>query len=318
MIALLLDTVAGYLLARFFSSKLLIMLMSLLAGAMTAFIGSYLVGLSLGDRPGVIVLDAVAVAPLHSIFIFLVALVNLWFGTRRLRIKAPKAEDEYLDANELDSIMAALGKYKALDLTTAPSDEKLERNLAQLSTDELIEKLEMKYFAEEALPSALRVLKSREQGSRGITKDHYSAILESVKAEEKASHDLPDRVDEEDLASPGIRLVAHFIDHTFALGLLILIGATSDDLVLLGLLAYMIYYIFSDALPGGKSLGKRVVGLRVIGLRGLKPCTPIQALKRNILMMIPVIGFLDMLTIFGHRYQRWGDRWAETIVVKYR
>ena len=167
----------------------------------------------------------------------------------------------------------------------------------------------MKYFAEEALPSALRVLKSREQGSRGITKDHYSAILESVKAEEKASHDLPDRVDEEDLASPGIRLVAHFIDHTFALGLLILIGATSDDLVLLGLLAYMIYYIFSDALPGGKSLGKRVVGLRVIGLRGL---------KRNILMMIPVIGFLDMLTIFGHRYQRWGDRWAETIVVKYR
>ena len=163
IIALLLDAVAGYLLARFFSSKLLIMLMSLLAGPMTSFIGSYLVGLSLGDRPGVIVLDAVVAAPLHSILIFLEALGILWDRKRRLRIKALKAEDEYLDANELNSIMTALGKYKDLDLTTAPSDENLERNLAQLSTDELIEKLEMNYFAEEALPSALRVLENRKQ-----------------------------------------------------------------------------------------------------------------------------------------------------------
>ena len=130
---------------------------------MTSFVGSYLVGLYLGDRAGVIVLNAVETAPLHSVFIFLEALCILWDRKRRLRIKALKVEDEYLDANELNSIMAALGKYKALDLTTAPSDENLERNLAQLSTDELIEKLEMKYFAEEALPSALRVLDNRKQ-----------------------------------------------------------------------------------------------------------------------------------------------------------
>jgi len=186
-------------------------------------------------------------------------------------------------------------------------------NYRRMATEELIERKERGGLT----PEAAEILQS-ELESRGIAKEDYSAILESVKAEEKAIYDLPEGVEGKDLASPGIRLVAHFIDHFFALGLLIFIGATSDDLVLLGLLAYMVYYIFSDALPGGKSLGKRVVGVRVIGLKGLKPCTPLQALKRNILMMIPVVGFLDMLSIFGRRYQRWGDRWAETIVVKYR
>lgn len=186
-------------------------------------------------------------------------------------------------------------------------------NYHRMSTEELIDRKERGGLTSEAAS----ILESELQG-RGIAKEEYASIAESVRAEEKAIFDLPEGVEGTDLASPGIRLVAHFIDHFVALGLLILFITTSDSLVLIGLLAYMVYYIFSDALPGGKSLGKRVVGIRVIGLSGLKSCTLTQALKRNLIMMIPVIGFLDMLSIFGRRYQRWGDRWAETIVVKYR
>ena len=182
-----------------------------------------------------------------------------------------------------------------------------------MSIEELIERKERGGLTAEAAS----ILDS-ELESRGVAGEEYSSILKSVKEEEKAIFNLPEGVKGTDLASPGIRLVAHFIDHFVALGLLIFFGTTSDSLVLVGLLAYMVYYIFSDALPGGKSLGKRVVGIKVIGLSELKPCTPIQALKRNLIMMIPVIGFLDMLSIFGRRYQRWGDRWAETIVVNYR
>jgi len=186
-------------------------------------------------------------------------------------------------------------------------------NYRRMSTEELIERKERGGLTAEAAS----ILDS-ELAGRGVAGEEYSSILESVKAEEKAIFDLPDGVEGRDLASPGIRLVAHFIDHFVALGLLLSLASMSDDLLLLGLLAYVAYYIFSDALPGGKSLGKRVVGIKVIGLKGLKPCTPVQALQRNILMMVPLVGFLDMLSIFGRRYQRWGDRWAETIVVKYR
>jgi uncharacterized RDD family membrane protein YckC len=80
------------------------------------------------------------------------------------------------------------------------------------------------------------------------------------------------------------------------------------------LLFCLVYLFFSDALPEGQSLGKRIMGIAVVDRRTGRPCTAWQAFVRNVLLAI--LGFFDWIFIFGERHQRLGDMVAGTIVVE--
>lgn len=180
----------------------------------------------------------------------------------------------------------------------------------RLSTEELIQRRRG-----DLTPEAVKVL-DEELKERNVSPEEFSSIIKAADEENDRLVGLPEGVSETDLASPWLRLVAHLIDHFVAIVILIVFVSTSDGLAWFGIIGYMAYYLLSDALPGGKSVGKRLLGMRVVAFDDLSPCTVSRALKRNLIMMIPVIGLLDMVSIFARRKQRWGDRWARTLVLK--
>jgi uncharacterized RDD family membrane protein YckC len=84
-------------------------------------------------------------------------------------------------------------------------------------------------------------------------------------------------------------------------------------LMILGALISAAYGLFADAMEGGQSFGKRMLDLRVVDEATKAPCTLGQSFIRRILL--GVLGFIDMLFIFGDKHQRLGDKAAGTIVV---
>lgn len=80
------------------------------------------------------------------------------------------------------------------------------------------------------------------------------------------------------------------------------------------------YFTVSERLTGGRSIGKRVVGLRVIGADGL-PLTPRASLVRNLLRAVDVLpgsyvtGLVSI--VVSPKCQRLGDLAAGTIVVRH-
>jgi len=79
------------------------------------------------------------------------------------------------------------------------------------------------------------------------------------------------------------------------------------------------YFMISERLTGGRSFGKRLVGLRVIGADGL-PLTPRASLVRNLLRAVDVlpgsyvVGLVSIVA--SPKCQRLGDLAAGTIVVR--
>lgn len=64
----------------------------------------------------------------------------------------------------------------------------------------------------------------------------------------------------------------------------------------------------------GYSPGKRLFGVRVVDSVSRIPIGPRQSIRRNLLLWIPYIGFIcAVLTMM--RGQRWGDKWANTMVI---
>jgi uncharacterized RDD family membrane protein YckC len=131
----------------------------------------------------------------------------------------------------------------------------------------------------------------------------------------------PDTAPEADVgsqASFGARFSARVFDTAIALLLLVLgfAGATkqSGTPVLIAFLLCLIYILFADALPNGQSLGKRLLGIAVVDERTSRPCTLVQSLIRNGLLLC--LGIIDWLCIFTRMRQRIGDRAARTVVVK--
>jgi uncharacterized RDD family membrane protein YckC len=180
----------------------------------------------------------------------------------------------------------------------------------RLSTEELIQRRRG-----DLTPEAVRVL-DQVLMQRNVSPEDFSTILRAAENEDALLTSLPNGVTEANLASPWIRLLAHIIDHFVAVIIMIVFVFNSDALAWIGILGYLTYYLLSDALPGGKSIGKRLLGIKVVAFQDLSPCSIGRALKRNLIMMIPIIGFLDMFSIFGRNKQRWGDRWAKTLVIK--
>lgn len=125
------------------------------------------------------------------------------------------------------------------------------------------------------------------------------------------------------LATPGVRYQGQIVDLlvtalVFAVSAYLvkkttLTGATADILIAL---PPSIYYLLSDALPKGQSLGKKLIGIAVVSKNTGKPCTLLQSFARNILT--PILGALDAVLILLKRRQRLGDLMANTIVISHQ
>ena len=89
--------------------------------------------------------------------------------------------------------------------------------------------------------------------------------------------------------------------------------AIAKPIFIAALLWSVFYYFLADGLPGGRSVGKRWLGMRVVHADDGSPCTFLQSFVRNFLLA--VLGPIDWLFIFGERHQRLGDKAAGTVVV---
>lgn len=89
-----------------------------------------------------------------------------------------------------------------------------------------------------------------------------------------------------------------------AVDLLIVIALASLPLSAAGPLAAFLYILISDGLQGGRSLGKRVVGLRVINTTTGKPADFKDSIIRNspiaipvLFSMVPLVGWILAIVI---------------------
>jgi uncharacterized RDD family membrane protein YckC len=124
------------------------------------------------------------------------------------------------------------------------------------------------------------------------------------------------------------RFLARLIDR-FIAALLIFVSVsvfgsnTFDALaslgILIGLSLALVYLFAKDALPflDGQSLGKKVCSIRVVNFSTGEATTSQygKTFVREIVQWIPLLNFIDMLTVFGAGGRRLGDQWADTIVV---
>lgn len=125
------------------------------------------------------------------------------------------------------------------------------------------------------------------------------------------------------LAKPGQRYQGQFIDGMIAIFLfaaaMFLFEVVALDNTSSGVIKVLVpvcYFVFSDALPGGQSLGKKPFGISVVSKTTGKPCKLWQSFLRN--AFSPVLGIIDGVLIYGKKRQRLGDKFANTIVIKNR
>ncbi|QXI40686.1 RDD family protein [Pseudomonas xantholysinigenes] len=78
--------------------------------------------------------------------------------------------------------------------------------------------------------------------------------------------------------------------------------------------APLAYYLFSDAMPNGQSVGKKLLGICVVDERSYLNCSLGQSFVRNI--TTPFLSILDWIFIFFGSRKRLGDMLANTIVIK--
>lgn len=192
----------------------------------------------------------------------------------------------------------------------------VRESYARMRVEELLERQRGGGLTQEALTWL-----NEELAKRNLSESDQQKILVEIEAEERELSGIPPALGQVELATPLRRLFAHIVDHAIALSILFggdFFDGPSDVGIGLfaGVIGYFAYYLLSDALPGGASLGKRLLGMWVVGLQTHKPCGVKQAFMRNIPMFIPIVGLLDIIAIFGARNQRLGDRWAQTIVVR--
>ena len=118
------------------------------------------------------------------------------------------------------------------------------------------------------------------------------------------------------LASVGSRFSANFIDGVVSL----LVGvacfqaakATGAPLAL-AVWGWFAYLLLCDALPGSRSVGKRLMGIAVVRVTTERPCSWWRAIVRRV-PMYP-LGILDIVFITGPARRRLGDYLAGTRVV---
>jgi len=182
--------------------------------------------------------------------------------------------------------------------------QRLQALYRSMPTEELLDL----YGQGDLTPAAYDVL-SEVLSERGVTKAQQTGI------EFKAGNgDAPPDY----LADFGSRCVARLFDVGTAL-VLATIGALAVMLFTsvsrpVGAAVGLLYAVFADGLPGGQSVGKRVLDIAVVDVKSRKPCSYWQSLQRNVLLLL--LSGLDVLPAFGQRRQRWGDAVAGTEIVQ--
>ena len=143
----------------------------------------------------------------------------------------------------------------------------------------------------------------------------------------------PEGVDLElTLAGPGSRSLGAAVDLLIqfftGLGMVLLLQALSGGsgwvlafIPVLGFLIVFGYDVAFEVLGGGRTPGKRLVGLRVVALGG-RPVTLIPSAIRNAIRVVDFLpttyGFGLLAILLSPRNQRLGDMAAGTLVVRER
>ena len=184
------------------------------------------------------------------------------------------------------------------------NEEKLRNNFQLLSTEHLLERLKNGGLTESAEKIIEQVL-----SERNIAPESLARISKAIDAEIDSLNNL---------ASIWLRFLARIIDTSIAL-IFLTLGAyfSSQEFVMpstVGTALLIIYFLFADGLPKGKSIGKRLLRIAVIDERTKQPISYFQSLGRNI--TLPIIGLIDWVLILGKKRQRLGDLLAKTIVIK--
>ena len=122
------------------------------------------------------------------------------------------------------------------------------------------------------------------------------------------------------LAHPGKRYQGQFIDGVISIIMFAILvyvkkkaGIENDFFSVMTIAIPFAYFVLSDALPNGQSVGKRVLSMSVINKATGKPCSIFESIVRNILT--PILGVIDAILILGKKRQRLGDKMANTIVI---
>ena len=119
------------------------------------------------------------------------------------------------------------------------------------------------------------------------------------------------------LASIGDRFTAQFLDGlvAFAVGAVIYFGAKAAGLPLqMSVLAWFLYLLFCDGLPGGQSIGKKITKSSVVLVKTGLPCGYMRSCVRNFCLI--VLGIFDWIFIVGKQRRRLGDFLAGTRVIR--
>ncbi|MCW7539685.1 RDD family protein [Aquabacterium sp. A7-Y] len=119
------------------------------------------------------------------------------------------------------------------------------------------------------------------------------------------------------LASIGDRFTGQFIDGLCALAVGTGVFVTMRHMgfsLEWSLVAWVLYLLLCDALPGGQSLGKRVTKIAVVRVRDGAPCGLWRSLVRNTSLI--VLGVFDCVPLVGRERRRIGDYIAGTKVVR--
>ena len=121
------------------------------------------------------------------------------------------------------------------------------------------------------------------------------------------------------LAHPGKRFQGQFIDGLVAYVLGIVLFYLLDMFIGRELAFYsgvaigVTYFLISDSLPNGQSIGKKLLNIKVVDKETMKSCSFFQSFLRNVTFPL---GLFDWVPIFFGIHRRLGDFIASTIVVK--
>ena len=127
------------------------------------------------------------------------------------------------------------------------------------------------------------------------------------------------------LGSRMVRLFALFLDGmiTFWASMVVVsllgtifrrIGVNDWIMLFLHISIWSAGLLFMDGFKNGQGLGKRLLSLQVIRLKDGKPCSLKDSFIRRFTCFFQPF---DMLFSLGNKKQRMGDKFAETVVVKY-
>ncbi len=113
------------------------------------------------------------------------------------------------------------------------------------------------------------------------------------------------------LASPLERFLAALVDW-------LIIGVLSATIF--GAILGIAYLLLKDSLPffPGQSIGKKLFRIKTVDNITYEPIVKKYDASaiRNITLLIPVFQFVDAFMVFSSDRKRFGDQWANTVVIK--